>query len=51
MRGYDDKIRDLDYEVKTKKKELENLINKRKEFENGINEYQKKLHRLLWKSF
>jgi hypothetical protein len=51
MRGYDDKIRSLDYEVKTKKKELENLINRRKEFENGINEYQKKLHRLLWKSF
>ena len=51
MRGYDEKIRSLDYEVKTKNKELENLINRRKEFENGINEYQKKLHRLLWKSF
>jgi hypothetical protein len=51
MRGYDDKIRSLDYEVKTKKKELENLINRRKEFENGINEYQKKIHDKLWKSF
>jgi len=51
IRGYDDKIRSLDYEVKTKKKELENLINRRKEFENGINEYQKKIHDRLWKSF
>ena len=51
MRGYDDKIRSLDYEVKTKKKELENLINRRKEFENGINEYKKKIHEKLWKSF
>lgn len=51
MRGYDDKIRALDYEVKVKKKELENLINRRSEFENGITEYKKKLHRLLWKSF
>jgi hypothetical protein len=51
MRGYDDKVRSLDYEVKTKKKELENLINRRKEFENGINEYQKKIHDRLWKSF
>lgn len=51
MRGYDDKVRSLDYEVKTKKKELENLINRRKEFENGINEYQKKIHDKLWKSF
>jgi hypothetical protein len=51
MRGYDDKVRSLDYEVKTKKKELENLINRRKEFENGINEYKKKIHDKLWKSF
>jgi hypothetical protein len=51
MRGYDDKVRSLDYEVKIKKKELEILINRRKEFENGINEYKKKIHDKLWKSF
>ena len=51
MRGYDDKVRSLDYEVKVKRRELENLINRRKEFENGITEYQNKLHNILWKSF
>jgi hypothetical protein len=51
MRGYDQKVKSLDYEVEKKKKELENLISKRKNFENGITEYQKKLHELLWKSF
>ena len=51
MRGYDQKVKSLDYEVEKKRKELENLISKRKNFENGITEYQKKLHELLWKSF
>lgn len=51
MRGYDQKVKALDNEVKVKRKELENLINRRKNFENGITEYQKKLHEILWKSF
>jgi hypothetical protein len=51
MRGYDQKVKSLDYEVEKKRKELENLISKRKNFENGITEYQKKLHEILWKSF
>jgi hypothetical protein len=51
MRGYDQKVKSLDYGVEKKRKELENLISKRKNFENGITEYQKKLHELLWKSF
>ena len=51
MRGYDDRVRSLDYEVKVKRKELENLINRRSEFENGITEYKNKLHNILWKSF
>lgn len=51
MRGYDQKVKALEYEVKAKRKELENLINRRKNFENGITEYQKKLHEILWKSF
>lgn len=51
MRGYDQRVKSLEYKIKTKKKELENLIIERKEFENGITEYQKKLHELLWKNF
>lgn len=51
MRDYDTKVKVLDQKVKTKRKELENLINRRSEFENGIGEYKKKIHRLLWKSF
>jgi hypothetical protein len=51
MRGYDQRVKSLDYEVEKKRKELENLISKRKNFENGITEYQKKLHEILWKSF
>jgi hypothetical protein len=51
MRGYDDKVKSLDHEVKIKKRELENLINRRKEFEDGITEYKNKLHNILWKSF
>ena len=51
MRGYDQKVKSLDYEVEKKRKELENLISKRKNFENGITEYQNKLHEVLWKSF
>lgn len=51
MRDYDTKVKALDQEVKTKRKELENLINRRSEFENGITEYKKKIHEKLWKSF
>lgn len=51
MRGYDDKVKSLNYEIGVKKRELENLINKRKNFENGITEYKKKIHEKLWKSF
>jgi hypothetical protein len=51
MRGYDDKVKSLNYEIGVKKRELENLINKRKNFENGITEYKKKIHDKLWKSF
>jgi hypothetical protein len=32
MRGYDQKVKSLDYEVEKKRKELENLISKRKNF-------------------
>jgi len=51
MRGYDDKVKSLNYEIGIKRRELENLINRRKNFENGITEYQNKLHNILWKSF
>lgn len=51
MRDYDQKVRVMDNEIKVKKKELENLILKRKNFENGIDQYQKKIHDVLWKNF
>ena len=51
MRGYDQKVRSLNQEIKTERTRLENLIRKREQFENGITEYQKKLHELLWKNF
>ena len=51
MRDYDTKVKSLNYEIGVKKRELENLINRRSEFENGIGEYKKKIHDKLWKSF
>ena len=51
MRDYDTKVKSLNYEIGVKKRELENLINRRSEFENGITEYKKKIHDKLWKSF
>jgi predicted RNase H-like nuclease (RuvC/YqgF family) len=50
-RGYDDRVRSLDFEIKRKTKELENLKDERNRYENGIEEFRKKIHQKLWKSF
>ena len=50
-RGYDDRIRSFDFEIKRKTKELENLKDERNKYENGIEEFRKKIHEKLWKSF
>jgi hypothetical protein len=50
-RGYDVKVRGFDFEIKKKMKELENLKNERNKYENGIEEFRKKIHEKLWKSF
>jgi hypothetical protein len=50
-RGYDDRVRGLDFEIKRKTKELENLKYERNKYENGIEEFRKKIHQKLWKSF
>ena len=50
-RGYDDRVRGFDYEIKKKTKELENLKNERNKYENGIEEFRKKIHEKLWKNF
>jgi hypothetical protein len=50
-RGYDDRVRGFDYEIRRKTKELENLKNERNKYETGIEEFRKKIHQKLWKSF
>jgi hypothetical protein len=50
-RGYDDRVRSFDFEIKKKTKELENLKDERNKYENGIEEFRKKIHEKLWKSF
>jgi len=50
-RGYDDRVRGFDFEIKKKTKELENLKDERNKYENGIEEFRKKIHEKLWKSF
>ena len=50
-RGYDDKVRGFDFKIKKKTKELENLKDERNRYENGIEEFRKKIHQKLWKSF
>ena len=50
MIDYDTKVSDLDRKIETKEKELKNLKAEKGTYLNGIDEYRKKIHDLLWKN-